>query len=224
MLRKSAIRGILVLGVAASLIGGTVSLSQAAAASCGGGGPTGDAGVASRMGCPAAEEGKGCCGQGGGGNGYGAGKRMRGGPGGAHHENIHALLDRHEAIQREVKEVEGGVETVTTSEDPEIVEIIREHVREMQQRVESGHGLRWWDPTFAELFRNYDKIEMQIEDVPGGVRVLETSKDPDVAMLIRQHAIRGVSEFVAEGHARARKPTPLPEGYNTKEEDSRTGE
>jgi len=172
------------------------------------------------MGCPAAEDAKGCCGRGGGGRGYGARAGMRGGAGGAHHENIHALLDRHDAIQRQVKEIEGGVETVTTSESPDVVEIIREHVREMQQRVESGHGLRWWDPTFAELFRNHDKIEMQIEDVPGGVRVLETSKDPDVAMLIRQHAIRGVSEFVAEGHARARKPTPLPEGYDTKDYDS----
>jgi hypothetical protein len=32
-------------------------------------------------------------------------------------------------------------------------------------------------------------------------------------LLIRQHAHRAVSEFVAEGMARAMEPTPLPPGY-----------
>ena len=58
-----------------------------------------------------------------------------------------------------------------------------------------------------------NKIEMQIEEIPGGVRVRETSDDPEVAKLIRQHAIRGVSEFVAGGRARAHQPTPLPDEY-----------
>ncbi len=88
----------------------------------------------------------------------------------------------------------------------------------MKQRVESGHGMRWWDPTFSELFKHHDKIVMQIEDLDCGVRVRETSTDPDVAQLIRQHAIRGVSEFVAEGHRRAREETPLPRGYGKRPE------
>jgi hypothetical protein len=141
-----------------------------------------------------------------------------------HHESIHGLLDHHDAIKREVKEIDGGVETVTTSEDPEVTRMIREHVRQMEQRMESGHGLRWWDPTFAELFRHHEKVAMQIEDVPGGVKVRETSDDPDVALLIRQHATRGVSEFVARGRDRAHEPTPLPEGYGeAKSSDSADG-
>jgi hypothetical protein len=83
----------------------------------------------------------------------------------------------------------------------------------MKKRVESGQGMRYWDPTYAELFKHYDKIEMSIEDIKGGVRVRETSDDHDVTLLIRQHAIRVVSEFVEDGHARARQETPLPEGY-----------
>lgn len=147
-----------------------------------------------------------------GGGSHGAGKSA-GGHGGQHHTNIHALLDRHDAISREVKEIEGGVETVTTSEDVDVTRTLRVHVREMEQRVQSGKGMRWWDPTFAELFRHHDKIKMEIEDIPGGVRVRETSTDAGVVKLIRQHAIRGVSEFVAEGRARAHQPTPLPDGY-----------
>jgi hypothetical protein len=82
--------------------------------------------------------------------------------------------------------------------------------------------MRWWDPTFAELFKHHDKIEMQIEDIEGGARVREFSTDPDVASLIRQHAIRGVSEFVSEGHERAGKATPLPQDYGKDTEDSGT--
>jgi hypothetical protein len=156
--------------------------------------------------------GAGCCGKG---SGPGHGAARHGGGGGygrgTDHQGIHALLDRHDAIERTVEEIEGGVVTVTTSEDPEVAEMIRTHVRSMKRRVDSGHGMRWWDPVFAELFRNHENIAMEIEDVPGGVRVRETSDDPYTAKLIRQHAVRGVSEFVAEGHERARWPTPLPD-------------
>jgi hypothetical protein len=149
--------------------------------------------------------------------------RGGGGAGAPHHDNIHALLDEHEAIERWVEEIDGGVETLTTSDDPEVTDRIREHVRQMKQRVEAGHGMRYWDPLFVELFRNHDKIRMEIEDVPGGVRVREISDDPQVVLLIRQHAIRGVDEFVAEGHARARRETPLPEGYQQKPEMAKAG-
>jgi len=181
--------------------GAAIALDSGVFACCGGCDRSGGSGDASAE----AGSGGGCCGMG-----------MRGGQDG-HHENIHGLLDQHEAIKRQVIEIEGGVETVTTSEDPAIVEMIREHVVQMEQRVVSGQGLRWWDPTFAELFRHHEQIEMQIEEVPGGVRVRETSPNPDVAMLIRQHE-KGVSEFVADGHARARQATPLPKGYNEGDE------
>jgi hypothetical protein len=161
-----------------------------------------------------------CCGPGYRG-GRGRGPRAGQGPPWAHHEAIHALLDNHEAIERSVRVLDDGVVTVTTSDDPAITEKIRLHVRQMEQRMKSGHGLRWWDPVFAELFRNHDKVRMEIEEVPGGVRVRETSDDPDVVLLIHQHALRGVSEFVEDGHARARQETPLPEDYTPDEDAAR---
>ena len=196
---------------------------------CGGCGA--EAASAGRCGAgPGAGKAAGCCGMGegtgraagygkGAGNGHGHGYGMRHGKGRAasagpsHHDTIHGLLDRHESIERTVKNVKHGVETVTTSDDPEVTAMIRDHVRQMKQRVESGHGMRWWDPVFAELFKHHDKIEMKIKDVPGGVRVREPSPDPQVVLLIRQHAERGVSEFVADGRARAQHETPLPDGY-----------
>ena len=69
------------------------------------------------------------------------------------------------------------------------------------------------DPPFKEIYEHADKIDMQIEDLENGVLVVETSEDPQVVKLIRQHAHRAVSEFAEQGMQRAMQPTPLPEGY-----------
>jgi len=66
---------------------------------------------------------------------------------------------------------------------------------------------------FRELFANRDRITLKIEDIPGGVRVLPTCDDPQVAALIRQHAHHFVSEAAEQGMASAMRPTPLPKGY-----------
>ncbi len=127
-------------------------------------------------------------------------------------DSIHYLLEHHQQIERKVEMLKKGVVTVTTSENPEIAETIRHHVRQMEQRLESGHGMRHWDPLFVELFKHADEIEMKIVDVPGGVRVRETSDNPRVADLIRAHAAQGVSEFVERGFDRAHEASPLPAG------------
>jgi predicted CoA-binding protein len=101
----------------------------------------------------------GCCGQG---HGQGRGAGRRGG--GGHHENIHGLLDHHEAIVRHVEEIEGGVETVTTSEDPQVTTMIREHVREMKQRVESGR-----DPGRQRVRRRRARAGPAADAAAGGV-------------------------------------------------------
>lgn len=126
---------------------------------------------------------------------------------------IHGLLMSHGEIRREVEDIPGGVRTVTTSSVPEVTQAIRTHVRQMKCRIEEGRSIRRMDPLFREIFQHHDEIEMRVEDVPGGVRVVETSEDPQVTLLIRQHARRAVSEFVEGGMRRAMRPTPLPEGY-----------
>lgn len=126
---------------------------------------------------------------------------------------IHALLSDHEKITREVTDIPDGIESVTTSEDPEVAAVIQKHVHEMAVRLEKGQPVRMWDPLFREIFAHYDKIKMEVIEVDGGVKVRETSDDPMVVMLIRQHAHQGVSEFVRDGSDRAHKSTPMPEGY-----------
>lgn len=126
---------------------------------------------------------------------------------------IHDLLLGHDRIRRRVADVEDGIRARTTSADPEIAELIRTHVWRMRDRVEEGNPIRLMDPVFREIFEHHEAIEMDVEETPGGVVVVETSADPQVELLIRQHAHRAVSEFVAEGMARAMRPTPLPPGY-----------
>ena len=140
--------------------------------------------------------------------------RMNGGMAGrGDMDTIHSLLADHEAIERRVEDLPDGVETWTESDDPEVAERLRQHVRDMYARLEDGRPMRRWDPLFEAIFARADAIEMTIEDTPRGVRVVETSDDPEVVALIRQHAHRAVSEFVERGMDRAHEPTPLPEGY-----------
>ncbi len=126
---------------------------------------------------------------------------------------IHELLVNHERVERQVDVIAGGIRALTRSDDDELAGRIQTHVRQMQARLARGDSIREMDPLFREIFEHHDAIEMRIENVPGGVRVTETSSDPQVALLIRQHARRAVSEFVAEGMSRAMRPTPLPPGY-----------
>ncbi len=126
---------------------------------------------------------------------------------------IHALLSEHQKIKRSVKDIPNGIESVTTSDDPEVAKLIREHVWEMKARIEEGRPIHQMDPLFREIFANHHHIHMEIAEIPGGARVTETADTANVVPLVRQHARRAVSEFVAQGMPRMMQPTPLPEGY-----------
>jgi hypothetical protein len=126
---------------------------------------------------------------------------------------IHRLLQNHDRIRRHVEGVADGIRARTTSRDGEIAELIRTHVAQMKRRVESGDPIRHMDPVFREIFDHHTEIAIDVEATPGGVLVVETSANPQVELLIRQHAHRAVSEFVAQGMSRAMRPTPLPSGY-----------
>ncbi|MDX2032097.1 MAG: hypothetical protein SF339_15590 [Blastocatellia bacterium] len=143
--------------------------------------------------------------------------RMGGGMGmgqGAGHmddmNTIHAMFDEHQKIARTVKKIENGVETTTESDDPKVRAMIVEHAWAMQKRLEKKQPIRAWDPLFEELFKNSEKIRMEVANTPKGVKVVETSTDPYVVKLIQSHAM-GVSEFVKEGRPSMHKRHELPE-------------
>ncbi|MDA3630687.1 hypothetical protein OU415_35035 [Saccharopolyspora sp. WRP15-2] len=126
---------------------------------------------------------------------------------------IQDLLVRHGEIRREVQHYSYGIRATTTSPAADLAARIREHVDQMRSRLRRGAAIRQEDPLFAAVFAHHQAVDLQVERLPGGVRVTEVSDDPVTVMLLRQHAVHAVSEFVAGGIDRARQPTPLPPGY-----------
>ncbi|MER7016077.1 hypothetical protein ABT324_32000 [Saccharopolyspora sp. NPDC000359] len=126
---------------------------------------------------------------------------------------IQDLLERHGEIHREVEHYSYGIRATTTSSAPDLAERIRVHVEQMQSRLRRGAAIRQGDPLFAAVFAHHSQVELRVERLADGVRVTETSPDPAVVALLRQHAVRAVSEFVADGVERARRTTPCPPGY-----------
>ena len=113
-------------------------------------------------------------------------------------------LANHEKITRQVTETANGVETLTESDDPEIVAKLQEHVASMYQRVENVQPIRMRDPLYREIFKHADQIHMDLEKTEKGIRVTETADDEYVVKLIQAHA-KVVSGFAEHGFAEARK-------------------
>ena len=167
-------------------------------------------------GCPHCRRGQGdsgVYGRGCRGRGTGAGHR-RGDPGGPppEMELAHLLIDHHGEVSRAVEMIADGVRTRTTADDPELVAALRSHVRQMAALLEDGGRVRNWDPLFAEIFDRRELIEIHIEDIEGGVEVVETSADPSVVQLVQAHA-RKVDEFVERGREACHEATPIPADY-----------
>jgi hypothetical protein len=127
---------------------------------------------------------------------------------------FHFLLENHAKVSRQVKSLPNGVETVTESDDPQIAEMIRKHVKAMYVRVEQGRPIHLRDPLFGAVFRHADQIEMKMEPTEKGIRVTETSQDPYVTRLIQAHA-DVVDGFVKNGFVEAQKNHAVPDPGDT---------
>lgn len=111
---------------------------------------------------------------------------------------IHALFAQRDRVRRTVTQIPGGVRTTTESDEPAVVEQLREHVDAMYARLKEGQPINARDPLFAALFAHADKIEFHSENTANGITVTETSDDPEVVGLIRRHA-EVVNKFIANG-------------------------
>lgn len=116
---------------------------------------------------------------------------------------LRRMLGSHESIHREMSYIDGGIRTVTTSEDPEITALLRVHVPETHRRLRESARLRGWDPLYRALYDNRERIEVRVVERPDGVELEEVSEDPHVAQLIRAHG-DVVNTFVAAARLAAR--------------------
>ena len=116
------------------------------------------------------------------------------------HEDFFFLIEHRDSIQRTVKNLPDGIETLTESDEPDVADTIQVHVESMYDRVENSNPIRMRDPLFREIFANANKIKMQVEHTDKGVLVRETSTDAYVVKLLQEHA-KVVDLFIKNGYS-----------------------
>jgi hypothetical protein len=113
---------------------------------------------------------------------------------------IHALLANHNRIRRTVTNLPDGIRTVTESDDPRVVQLIKDHVADMGRRMRAGRpmGLPIESSALRAMYRNKDKIKTTVETTEKGVIVVQTSNDRSVVEILQTHASE-VSDLVNGG-------------------------
>lgn len=112
--------------------------------------------------------------------------------------NIHTLFDNHEKMTRTVEKTDKGYVATTESDDPKVVAALREHIKQMSARLESGLMVRRWDPAFAEYVEHYKDIKHKFAKTKKGVRMTVTGKTPAAIKVAQNHAAV-ISEFIKDG-------------------------
>jgi hypothetical protein len=115
---------------------------------------------------------------------------------------IHELVANHDRIKRTVTNLPDGIRTVTESDDPQIAQLIKDHVASMGQRVSAGKmlGVPIESPAVHAIYANKDKINTTLEPGAKGIVVTQTSSDPKIVALLQEHAVE-VSDLVRGGMA-----------------------
>lgn len=108
------------------------------------------------------------------------------------------LLEHHDQLKRTTETTAHGIIAYTTSENPHLAEILKQHVESMEVRFGQGRAIRSWDPLFAALFEYRDRIQMTYESIDNGVKATLSSDDPKLIELIHCHD-QTLHKFVNEG-------------------------
>lgn len=123
---------------------------------------------------------------------------------------IHAMLDFHREMEREVEELPNGIRSITRSSNVEVVKLLHDHVPAMVERMRVGRPLRRWDPLYRAYYEQRDQIQIQVEMTDDGVSVEEVSDSPSVAQLIKARSAT-VDRFISEGFPAAQRTHPVPD-------------
>ena len=117
-------------------------------------------------------------------------------------EEMRAMFMRHPDITRSVTNLPDGIETLTESTDPDLTAAIVGHVVKMVERMEDGRDpmVPIQSPTLKILFERGDSITTEMTPTDTGIRVIQTSTDPEVVAALQTHAAE-VSDLAARGMA-----------------------
>ena len=142
---------------------------------------------------------------------YSASAQKRGGGNEEETTIIHNLLSNRTAINREYNNTEGGIESYTWSDDPEVSNWIKQHVNQMKSLVESNNGkIRQWDDLFVKMFELRDYHRMEVRETDDGVKVEQTGDNECAKALVQAHA-KVVSNFIKLGQQETSKNHAVPD-------------
>ncbi len=114
--------------------------------------------------------------------------------------DLKEIFRSHKGITRDVTNIPNGIITTTEAEDETLREAIVSHVSMMVTRLEEGKNpeVIIQSPTLDALFEVYDEIDTEIELTDIGVKVIQTSANPEVVDLLQTHAAE-VSDMSKRG-------------------------
>ena len=96
----------------------------------------------------------------------------------------------HNGIRRNVSNITNGIITTTEAEDETLREAIVSHVSMMVTRLQESKNpeVVIQSPTLDALFEVYDEIDTEMELTEMGIKVIQTSANPQVVNLLQTHA------------------------------------
>ena len=114
--------------------------------------------------------------------------------------DLKEIFRSHKGIIRQVTNISNGIVTTTEAEDETLREAIVSHVSMMVTRLQEGKNpeVIIQSPTLDALFTVYEEIDTEIELLDMGVKVIQTSTNPEVVKLLHKHAAE-VSDMSERG-------------------------
>ena len=114
--------------------------------------------------------------------------------------DLKEIFRSHKGIRRDVSNISNGIITTTEAEDETLREAIISHVSMMVTRLQEGKNpeVIIQSATLDALFEVYDEIDTEIELTEMGVKVIQTSANPQVVNLLQTHAAE-VSDMSKRG-------------------------
>jgi len=109
------------------------------------------------------------------------------------------LFHVHREVRRTVTEISGGVRAVSESDDPHTASLLQKHVSEMYARLDQDRAFPYpLSRSVPAMFANSARYHRKLTMLPKGIAVTETSNDPSMVKVIREHA-REITGFVEDG-------------------------
>ncbi|MGV6848278.1 MAG: hypothetical protein ACWA5A_07865 [Marinibacterium sp.] len=110
------------------------------------------------------------------------------------------LFRNFPSLSRKVENLPNGIRTLTTSTNPEVMDVLISHVVGMIDRVDEGRDPKIiiQSPTLDIFFDRTGSIATDIDISDDGIVVVQTSDDPDMVRALQVHAAE-VSAMVDRG-------------------------